>query len=147
MRVSTLVRSSGIPKAGFHQPDIVLLATEWQPRALIRAQLIEDGLEVISTNTWALMRRHLRPGIRPRLALVDLQGLPASDRVLRDLGVLMAPERVLVLTALATTPPKNIERMGFHVLARPMSIEQIVRAGAGTMRSSEQERNSSTKGG
>jgi hypothetical protein len=33
-------------------PDIVLLAGDWQPRALIRAQLIEEGLEVVATNTW-----------------------------------------------------------------------------------------------
>jgi len=145
MRVSSLVSSSGVAKVGFQPPDVVFLATEWQPRALIRAQLIEEGFEVISANTWPLMRRHLRPGVKPRLALLDLQGLPDPDGVLRDLRVLMAPERVLVLTAIGTTPPLNIERMGFHALERPMSIEQVVRAAADAMRSSERARDSSTK--
>jgi len=93
------------------------------------------------------MRRHLRPGLKPRLALVDLHGLPDPDGVLRDLGMLMAPERVLVLTAMGTTPPLNIERMGFHVLKRPISIDQVVSAAAKAMRSSERARNSYTKVG
>ena len=61
-------------------PDIVFLAVEWQPRALIRAQLIEEGFEVVATASWAVMRRHLRPGSKPRLAIVDLKGL-ADPRV------------------------------------------------------------------
>src|ERR671937_1114216 len=76
--------------------DVVLLAVEWQPRALIRAQLIEQGLDVIATDTWSKMRRQLRPGTKPRLAIVDLKGLPDPLSVLRDLRVLMKPDRVLV---------------------------------------------------
>src|SRR5437764_909441 len=79
--------------------DIVLLAAEWQPRALIRAQLIEEGFEVVATNSWPMMRRHLRPGMKPRLVLVDLKGLPDPASILNDLRVMMKPGRVLVLTA------------------------------------------------
>jgi hypothetical protein len=49
-------------------PDIVLLGAERQPRALIRAQLIEAGFDVVATDTWPMMRRHLRPGSKPRLS-------------------------------------------------------------------------------
>src|SRR5215831_1386362 len=97
-------------------PDIVLLGADWQPRALIRAQLIEEGFDVVATDTWPMMRRHLRPGSKPRLAIVDLKGLPHPDMVLNDLRVLMNPSRVLVLTAIGTIPPPDIERRGFRAL-------------------------------
>jgi hypothetical protein len=90
-------------------PDIVLLGAEWQPRALIRAQLIEEGFDVVATNTWPMMRRHLRPGSKPRLAIVDLKGLPNPDDVLNDVRVLMKPSRVLVLTAI---DPMNVRGGG-----------------------------------
>src|SRR5437870_10639728 len=100
-------------------PDIVLLGAEWQPRALIRAQLIEEGFDVVATNTWPIMRRHLRPGSKPRLAIIDLKGLPNPMEVLADLRVLMKPSRVLVLTASGTVPVEEIERAGFRRLSRP----------------------------
>ena len=78
-------------------PDIVFLAAQWQPRALIRAQLIEEGFEVVATASWAVMRRHLRPGSKPRLAIVDLKDLPDPQSLLHDLQILMKPDRVLVL--------------------------------------------------
>src|SRR5262245_42733106 len=101
-------------------PDVVLLAIEWQSRALIRAQLIEEGFEVIATNSWPMMRWHFRPGMKPRLAVVDLQGLPNSVQVLKDLRVLMKPERVLVLTAIGTPSTTDVERLGFRALSRPI---------------------------
>lgn len=108
--------------------DIVLLAPEWQPRALLRAQLIEEGYEVLATDAWPAARRYLRPGIKPRLVVVDLRGLPEPDRVLEDLSVVMKPERVFVLTALGTVDRQRIERLGFHVIVRPTSIRDIVKA-------------------
>lgn len=108
------------------QPDIVLLATEWRPRALIRAQLIEEGFGVVATNTWPMMRRHLRPGIKPRLALVDLQNLPQPANVLDDLRVLMKPERVLVLMAIGTLSAADVERRGFRTASRPIVIADVV---------------------
>jgi hypothetical protein len=106
-------------------PDIVLLATEWQPRALLRAQLIEEGFEVVATDTWTAARRALRPGSKPLLAIVDLLGLPEPDRVLGDLRVLMKPERVLVLAAAGTVQPDAIAPLGFHVIRRPVPIGDI----------------------
>jgi ActR/RegA family two-component response regulator len=108
--------------------DVVLLGADWKARALVRAQLIEEGFDVVATNTWPVMRRHLRPGIKPRLAVVDLKALDDPGRVLRDLAVLMKPERVLVLTAAATVTPAEVSRLGFHVLRRPLTIAAIIAA-------------------
>jgi hypothetical protein len=104
----------------------VLLGTEWNPRALIRAQLIEEGFEVVATDSWAMMRRYLRPGSKPRLALVDLQSLPDPETVLDGLKTLMRPDAVLVLTAMHTLPEDAIRRRGFAVLQRPLDIRRIV---------------------
>jgi hypothetical protein len=90
--------------------------------------MVEDGLEVVATDTWTMMRRHLRPGSKPRFAIVDLQGLKDPERVLKDLRVLMKPDRVLVLTALDTVSPEAIERLGFRMLKRPLSIGRVVAA-------------------
>lgn len=109
-------------------PDIVLLAAEWRPRALLRAQLIEEGFDVLATDTWDTMRRHLGPGSKPRLAIVDLQGLPAPDRVLGDLQILMKPHRVLVLAAWGTVAPDEIRARGFNVVRRPIQIGSVVAA-------------------
>lgn len=109
-------------------PDIVLLSTEWEPRALIRAQLIEEGFDVVATNTWPMMRRHLRPGSKPRLAIIDLQGLPNPHDVLNDVRLLMKPDQVLVLTALGTMPASDVKRLGFRTLPRPIAIEDVVKA-------------------
>lgn len=107
-------------------PDVVLLGTGWWPRALLRAQMIEEGLEVLATDTWTMMRCYLRPGSKPRLAIVDLQGLPQPDHVLADLTVLMKPSRVMVLMALGTVPRARVEHFGFRIVQRPIRIAEVV---------------------
>jgi hypothetical protein len=118
-------------------PDIVLLAPEWRTRALVRAQLIEEGLEVVAIETWPAMRRQLRPRLKPKLAIVDLKDLPSPDRVLDDLRVLMKPDRVLVLAAMGTIAPADIERLGFRVQRRPFAVGDVVRAAANAIRTDQ----------
>jgi DNA-binding response OmpR family regulator len=108
--------------------SVVLLGVEWRPRALVRAQLIEEGFDVVATDSWPEARRFLRPGMKPDLVLVDLQGLPDPERVLADLRVLMKPNRVLVLSAASTLPVEEVEAFGFHLVKRPVPIERIVDA-------------------
>jgi hypothetical protein len=112
-------------------PDVVLLGAERLTRALLRAQLIEDGFEVIATDTFQAMRPHLRPGAKPRLAIVDLQALPDPEQVLDDLGVLMPPGQVIVLGAIGTVPADDIARRGFVVVRRPVAIDAIVEIARG----------------
>ncbi|PYR15508.1 MAG: hypothetical protein DMG00_00395 [Acidobacteria bacterium] len=114
-------------------PDIVLLGAEWPSRALLRAQLIEEGFDVLATDSWASMRRALRPGLKPKLAIVDLKGLADPETILQELRVLMKPARVLVLTALGAVPHERIESVGFRVLRRPVVIEDVVAAATQAM--------------
>ena len=104
----------------------MILAPEWAGRAPLRAQLIEEGFEVVAVDTWESARRQLRPGMKPGLVIVDLHGLEIPETVLDDLRILMNPSRVLVLSALGTLPPAHVEGLGFHVLRRPVSVGDIV---------------------
>ena len=108
--------------------DVLLLSADRFTRAPLRAQLIEDGFEVIGTDTWPMMCRHLRPGSKPRVAIVDLHDLQGADDVLRDLRVLMKRECVIVLAAPGATAADDVERLGCRVLRRPISIGDIVAA-------------------
>jgi hypothetical protein len=118
-------------------PDIVLLGAEWQPRALLRAQFLEEGFDVVATDTWPAVRRQLRPGSKPQLAIVDLRGLPDPERVLDELRLLMKPHRVLVIAALGTVEPAVIERLGFSVVSRPAAIGDVVAVAARVIRSAD----------
>jgi hypothetical protein len=60
--------------------------------------------------------------------LVDLERLPEPEKVLDALAVLMRPQAVLVITALAALPSDEIQARGFTMLSRPISIAEIVAA-------------------
>lgn len=115
---------------GIARPDIVLLGPEWPTRALLRAQLVEEGYEVVATDAWPIPRPYLRPGLKPRAVIVDLHGLPEPDKVLGELRVVIEPARVLVVTALGTMTSEEIRGLGFHAITRPASIREIVAATA-----------------
>ena len=105
----------------------MLFGAAWPSRALIRAQLIEDGFEVVAVDTWVEMRRQLRPGHKPRAAILDLKDLENPSAVLSDLSLLMRPERVLVIAASGAVPLAEIERLGFRVVSRPVVVADVVK--------------------
>jgi DNA-binding response OmpR family regulator len=107
-------------------PDIVILDSQWPRRALLRAQLIEEGYEVVATDDWTTVKSYVQLLLKPRLVIVDLQGLPAAQEVLDDLHQTMKPGRVLVLTALGASTPAEIQRRGFQTMARPITVGDIV---------------------
>jgi hypothetical protein len=45
-------------------PDVIVIGAEWPERALLRAQLIEEGHEVIAVDTWPIPRLYRRPWSR-----------------------------------------------------------------------------------
>ncbi len=107
-------------------PDIVLLGTEWPERALLRAQLIEQGYEVVAIDAWPMPRLYRQPGMKPRLLLVDLHELPRPRETLEEVRFVLPADRVLVLNALGTLNAEEVRRSGFHVMERPTTIGDIV---------------------
>ena len=109
-------------------PDVVLLCSEWPARALLNAQLVEEGYDVVTTDQWPIPRQFLRAGGQPRALVIDLQGLPDPNAVLDDVRHLIPPHRVVVLAAIATMDPAAVRQMGFRVLARPIAVGAVVGA-------------------
>jgi DNA-binding response OmpR family regulator len=109
-------------------PDVIVIGAEWPERALLRAQLIEEGHDVVAVDTWPIPRLYRRTGMKPRVLLIDLHGLPTPRETLDEVRFVVAPERVLVLTALGSLTPDEVRARGFHVIERPASIGQIVNA-------------------
>jgi hypothetical protein len=44
-------------------PDVIVLGPEWPERALLRAQLIEEGYEVVAVDAWPIPRPYRRAGM------------------------------------------------------------------------------------
>jgi DNA-binding response OmpR family regulator len=118
------------------RPDIVLLDVHWPRRALLRAQLIEEGYEVVATDEWPTARTYVQALLKPRLVIVDLQELADAEGVLDELQSRIQPGHVLVLTALGTAPPDELAKRGFHALPRPATVSDVVERAANLLKSS-----------
>ena len=72
--------------------------------------------------------------MKPRMLIVDLHGLAEPREALNEIRGVMPPERVLVLTAIATIGFADLRAMGFRVVTRPATIGDIVAAAAELLR-------------
>jgi DNA-binding response OmpR family regulator len=106
--------------------DILLIGPEWPTRALLRAQLIEDGYEVAALDDLPVPLEYLDPDRRPRLVIVDLQGLTGPDKALEDLRIVFGADLVLVIAALGSVRAEDLRAAGFHTIARPTSVGDVV---------------------
>ena len=93
---------------------------------MLRAQLIEEGYDVVATDDWETAKSYLRPLLKPRQVIVDLQDLPAAEMLLNELQEMIKPERVLVITAHGTPRPDQLQKRKFHTIARPAIVADIV---------------------
>jgi hypothetical protein len=127
-------------------PDVLVLGPEWPERALLRAELIEEGYDVVAIDAWPIPQLYRRPRMTPRVAVVDLQGLPDPRMVLDELQSVMPRNRVLVITALGTVRLDEIRHMGYEVVTRPTSVSDIVAAVAGLLQASDAHVSESARG-
>jgi DNA-binding response OmpR family regulator len=109
-------------------PDVMVLGAGWPERALLRAQLIEEGHEVVAVDTWPIPRPYRRPGLTPHVLVIDLHELPAPCQTLDEVRLVLPPNQVLVVTALGSLTAEEVRALGFHVIERPTTIGQIVAA-------------------
>jgi hypothetical protein len=109
-------------------PDVILLGPQWPERALLRAQLIEQGYEVVAIDRWPIPRLYRRPAMKPRAMIIDLRGLPEPRTTLDEVRFVMPPDRVVVLMALGTLAKKDVKRLGFNVIDRPATVGDVVAA-------------------
>jgi DNA-binding response OmpR family regulator len=107
---------------------LLLIAREWRPRTLLRAQLIDQGFDVLAVGGWDEGELLLQArAVRDAAVVFDLDGEPSPAASLRTLVRLVPPARVLVLTSLAALPPDEVRGMGIaHVLPRPFSVRDVI---------------------
>ena len=106
----------------------MLLASEWPERALLRAQLIEQGYEVVAIDRWPIPRLYRRPAMMPQAMIIDLRGLADPRATLDEVRFVMSPDRVIVLMALGTLANDDVRNLGFNVIDRPATVGDIVAA-------------------
>jgi hypothetical protein len=108
-------------------PDVILLGAEWPRRALLRAQLIEEGYDVVAIDSWPIPESYRRAGMKPRVLILDLQGLPRPEEVIDQARLVLPPEQVIVIVALGTVAIEELQRQGYHVVNRPARIKDVVK--------------------
>jgi CheY-like chemotaxis protein len=110
------------------QARILLAGGDWRPRALVLAQLVEEGYDVTVVETWDEAELLLRKrAVQPAAVVFDLEGEPHPEAALATLGRLVAPDRAVILTSASALPAAAVRSTGFeHVLARPYSVGDVV---------------------
>ncbi len=115
---------------------VLLAGGEWRPRALVLAQLLEEGYDVTAVETWDEAELLLRKrALAPDVVVFDLEDEQQPEAALTTLARLLAPARSIVLTAASVLPGATVRSLGFErVLIRPYSVADVVRAVADAAR-------------
>lgn len=107
---------------------ILIAGKDWQARALLRAQLLEEGFEVEAYETVPDALVALGPGTNlPDLFIADVS---ASDDPSADVEALSALSRKLPIWIIATRTyiiEKGLRGHGFEmILLRPVDVGELV---------------------
>jgi len=88
--------------------DVLLIGADWRLRALLRAQLIEEGFDVVALGSWDEAELLLRKrAVSARATVFDLEGEPNPQAALSTLARLVPPPTSVVLTSSAALPPRH----------------------------------------
>jgi DNA-binding response OmpR family regulator len=107
--------------------EIVLVAKEWKTRALITAQLSEEGYQVLALRTIEEAVMLLGRGmVRPRLIILDTPGQNLKEAILADLRALADDVPILACTGPFDLAQFDFEEAGFIKLVRPFTVRDVV---------------------
>ncbi len=118
--------------------QILLVGEDWKTRALLRAQLIEEGLDVEAhKSVSAALRDSQDAALLPWLVVADVSASGDPARELDELARWSNRIPVWVIASRSATDEKSLQGRGFEaVLFRPLDlghlVEQIKRRVAGT---------------
>lgn len=107
---------------------VLIARKNWQARALLRAQLLEEGFEVEACETIPEALARLPPGTDlPALLLADIS---ASDEPAADVEALSAWSRKIPIWVIASRTyivEKGLHGHGFEmILLRPVDLGELV---------------------
>lgn len=107
---------------------VMLVGKDWQARALLRAQLIEEGLDVEAHESVADALESLEAGpVLPALLVADLTASddPAADA--DQLAAWAAQLPVWVIAGRSTIVGTRLKGRGFQmILFRPLDMKELV---------------------
>ena len=108
--------------------EILLIAADWQLRALVRAQLLEEGFEVRALPTLETALAHLvHGGEQPRLTILDTQDVGIEARAVRDLWRLTGEAPLLLCgNALGQASLGQEGMPPARLLLRPFRVGDVV---------------------
>lgn len=108
--------------------SILLIAKEWEPRILIRAQLSEEGYEVIPLRTIEeAMALLCRGAVRFNLIVLDTHSQSLKEHILADLRELAGDVPILLCTGPYDMASFDFRKVGFeHLLVRPFAIREVI---------------------
>jgi CheY-like chemotaxis protein len=108
--------------------QILLVGKDWQARALLRAQLIEEGLDVEAQETVAEALASLEAS--PALPVLLVADLSSSDNPATDAEVLSGWARQIptwILASGSLIVDKSLKGRGFElILFRPIDVGELV---------------------
>lgn len=111
--------------------DVIVVGKDWQARALLRAQLIEEGLDIEAHDAvdelgTAPIHPHPKAKI-PKLLIADLS---ANENPKADLDRLASWVKLLpvwVIVGHSLVPSKQLQGRGFDaVLYRPVDLRELI---------------------
>ena len=108
--------------------QIILIAREWKARALITAQLSEEGYEVMALRTIEEAMMLLGRGlVTPHLIILDTAGQSLKASILADLQALAGDAPILVCSGPFDLTQLDFEKAGFtNLLVRPFTVRDVV---------------------
>lgn len=119
-----------MPEGHAHAPDVLLVMPDTRLRALISAQLQEEGYDVLPVSSLMQAFRLLQRGVAPRLIVLEALGLHEYGE---DILALMrlTPAPVLLLTSAMQENPVSEDqlraRSQLTILRRPFAISDLVK--------------------
>ena len=108
--------------------EILLIAADWQLRALVRAQLLEEGYAVNALPSLEIaLATLIRGGEQPGLTILDTQGIEIQAPVLSDLWRLAGGTPLILCGGVFSRAELSQEGMPpAQVLLRPFRIGDLV---------------------
>jgi DNA-binding response OmpR family regulator len=105
-----------------------MISADWQFRALVRAQLVEEGYDVQAFPAWQVALAYLQHGTpRPALTIIDTQDLRIEPHTVSRLWQLTREAPLLLCGDLLDRGLLDQEGMPpAHLLVRPFRVGDVV---------------------
>lgn len=110
--------------------EVLLIAADWKFRALLRAQLLEEGFEVRSWPSLEYALAYLlRGGEPPQVIVLDAESVEAESQKVSDLWRLAGRVPLLICGGASSRTLVEQESLpAAEILVRPFRIRDVVRA-------------------